>query len=101
MKRINLVAAALLATVLLAACGGGSEESSIYACSYEKRVSQTCNRYDYGAWSSGCRTFNADDYTISAQQVCANLTTGGLHCASTCCIDSQYRSAALQSGSCK
>ncbi|BDI03618.1 hypothetical protein CATMQ487_05880 [Sphaerotilus microaerophilus] len=90
----------IFVSVSLVACGGGDSDSSVYACTYQKRTSQTCNRYDYGAWTSGCRSFNVDDYTISAQQVCSNLTKGGLYCASSCCIDSEYRSVSLTSGTC-
>ena len=102
MKRsINLLLQALCASLLLCACGGGGDDASLYACAYEKRSSQTCNHYDWGAWVAGCTGFNADDYHITAQQVCSNLTQGGTHCASSCCIDSQYRNVALREGSCR
>lgn len=101
LRRAALVLAAASATALVHSCGGsGGEADTRYACSYEKRVSQTCNRTDYGAWTRGCSAFDADNYTITPQQVCQNITSGGLHCASSCCIDSQFRSVSLAGGTC-
>lgn len=99
LQRATLVLAASSAAALVNGCGG-SDADTRYACSYEKRVSQTCNRTDYGAWSRGCSAFDADNYNITPQQVCQNITRGGLHCASSCCIDSEFRSVSLAGGTC-
>lgn len=78
LRRAALVAAVATGAALVHGCGGsGNEGGTRYACAYEKRASQTCNRSDYGAWTRGCSAFDADNYTVTPQQVCQNMTSGG------------------------
>jgi len=85
--------------VSLAGCGsdGGGGQ---YACSYEERRTDGCDGYGFGSWTEECFTFNADDYYISPEQVCANVTSSGLECTSTCCVDFDFQNVQLTSGSC-
>jgi hypothetical protein len=101
-KSLLLLALASVAT----ACGGGGGDSAggssggtNYACSYESRHTG-CNNSVYTAWTEGCFSFNSENYNISPQQVCTNVTTGGLACAAGCCITTQYQHVALNAGSC-
>ena len=92
---------ALGAMMVLTACpdseddGGGN-----YACSYEYRRTDGCDGYGFGAWESGCYDINADNYWISPEEVCDNMTDGGAWCEAGCCVSSQYQNVSLSSGSC-
>lgn len=98
---VCLVFVPLLLVGFVTSCGNGDGDGGTqYACSYQKRSSQTCNHYDWGAWQSGCITFNSNDLTVSPQQYCDNLTTGGTYCAAGCCIDTQYQNKNLRQGTC-
>jgi len=88
------------ALCLLGGCGGGDEGSGQFACQYEERTTDGCDGYGFGAWESECTSFNADDYWISAQEVCSNITDGGVHCEAGCCVDFEFRNVVLTSGSC-
>ena len=84
----------------LLSCGGSDGDGGgQQACVYESRHTG-CNNSTYTAWTAGCFAFNADAYTISPQQVCSNITAGGLACAAGCCVTSQYRIGALRNGNC-
>jgi uncharacterized protein YceK len=101
---VYVLVVTLIVAGFLAGCGLVDKDDDsggkAYKCSYQKRSSQTCNHYDWGAWQSACTSFNSDDLTVSPEQYCNNLTKGGLYCASSCCIDSQYQNVNLAEGTC-
>lgn len=91
----------LLFCLMLAGCGGGGGDGDGYfACSYEKRVTDGCDGYGFGDWTEECFSFNSDDYYITAEEVCDNVTTGGYFCEAGCCIDTEFRNVNLSSGDC-
>jgi hypothetical protein len=103
---VTAVIVVLSLTALIASCGEDEDEDGegggggIYACSYEKRGTG-CNNYIFGAWEAGCDQFNSADYYITPEQVCANLTSGGLWCGGTsCCITTEYQNVILVAGTC-
>lgn len=103
MKRdkVALLAVAFVAFALVfSSCGGGGDGDGWYACSYEKRVTDGCDGYGWGDWVSECFAFNSEDYYISPEQVCANVTEGGLFCQAGCCVDSEFRNVSLTEGDC-
>lgn len=75
--------------------GGG-----LYACSYEKSTTDGCDGYGFGPWEPGCVSINADDYYISPEEVCGNITDGGQHCQAGCCVSARYQNVHLDSGGC-
>lgn len=100
--RISFLALALiLLASIYAGCGSESEEDGgNYACSFETRVTDGCDGYGFGDWQEECFSFNADDYYITPQEVCDNVTTGGYYCEAGCCIDTEFRNVQLSSGTC-
>jgi hypothetical protein len=91
----------LFLTAMYAACGsaeGGGDGD--YACSYETRSTDGCDGYGFGDWEEECFSFNADDYFITPQEVCDNVTTGGVFCEAGCCVDFEFRNVSLDSGFC-
>lgn len=80
----------------LTGCGGGDSDG-YYTCSYEKRVTDGCDGYGFGDWEEYSFSFNADDYYIEPDQVCANVTTDGVHCEAGCCVDAEFRNVDLSS----
>lgn len=104
MKQIvfNIRMMSVIVALLLAGCSGSGsngDSGTVYACSYQQRTSG-CNNYAYGAWKPGCLQFNSADLVVTPQQYCSNYTKGGLYCASTCCIDTQFKTVALNAGTC-
>jgi len=97
---IGVIALGLMTIVGTGGNGDDGDEGGIYACSYEKRGTDGCDGYGWGAWEAGCYQFNSEDYYISPEEVCANITDGGLFCQAGCCVDSEYRNVQLTSGSC-
>lgn len=102
---LGLMAATFLTLASLytagpAGCGGGSGEDRNFACSFEKRVTDGCDGFGFGEWEADCFYFNEDDYTITAEEVCANFTEGGVTCASDCCIDTEFQNVELNEGFC-
>jgi len=89
-----------LFALLFVGCGGGGDSGGNYACSYEKRVTDGCDGYGFGAWETECFSFNSDDYKITPEEVCDNMTTGGYNCEANCCIDAEFRNIDLSSGFC-
>ncbi|HSA58637.1 MAG TPA: hypothetical protein VLJ37_03025 [bacterium] len=86
-----------------AGCGGdgsGGGGSGAFACSFDKRVTDGCDGYGFGPWESGCETFNEDDYVITPDEVCANITDGGYFCEAGCCIDTEFQNISLAEGNC-
>lgn len=98
-KWIRHLVMALVSAAALASCGGGGDGPGQQACVYESRHTG-CGNSTYTAWTAGCFAFNPDAYTISAQQVCSNVTAGGSACAAGCCVTSQYRNGSLREGGC-
>ncbi len=100
MKRLALVVlgASLLCTCLFCACGGGDGGGN-YACSYESRHTG-CNNSTWTEWEAECFSFNSDDYYITPEEVCANVTDGGVYCEAGCCIDTEFRNVDLSAGDC-
>ena len=92
----------LLAVVLLSACNGGDDEEKPqnYACRYETRHGACNQAAPTGSFTAGCFGFDANNYTISASQVCSNVTRNGSSCSATCCVVTEYRNVALSSGNC-
>jgi hypothetical protein len=94
---------ALLVLPWVLALGAGCDlegEDGRWACAYEKSVTDGCDGYGFGPWVRGCQAFWEDDYYIAPKEVCANLTRGGSHCASSCCIDTRFQSVSLTRGEC-
>lgn len=102
MKTHKLIVAVSLMVLAFsfAGCGGGDGGSGDFACSYETRVTDGCDGYGFGDWTAECVSFNADDYVITAEEVCNNITTGGVFCQAGCCVDSEFRNVSLTSGFC-
>lgn len=99
--RSILMALAILCLIsTYAACGGEGDDGGDYACSYETRRTDGCDGYGWGDWVAECFSFNADDYVITPQQVCDNVTEGGLFCEAGCCVDFEFRNASLTQGFC-
>lgn len=96
-----LAISALFFFLVLTACPDPEDDDGgNYACAYEKRSTDGCDGYGFGSWESGCYDFNSDNYYISAQEVCNNMTDGGLWCEAGCCVDTQYQNVSLSSGNC-
>ena len=100
MKWISITQLLLLlfVAVLAPACSG--EGTTIYACRYEERTTDGCDGYGFGPWESACYEFDADDYYITPQEVCGNVTESGLHCQAGCCVDFDYQNVDLEPGGC-
>jgi hypothetical protein len=97
----GLLALASLYSAGPAGCGGeGGSGGGDFACSYDKRVTDGCDGFGFGEFESECISFNEDDYTISPDEVCSNLTEGGVFCESDCCIDTEFQNVELTEGSC-
>ena len=92
----------LLATLLVSACGGGDDDDGPknYACRYQTRHSNCNQAAPTGPFTAGCFQFDANNYNISPQQVCNNVTSGGTSCSATCCVVTQYQNASLSAGNC-
>lgn len=88
-------------TVLLASCGGVGDSDGNFACYYETRVTDGCDGYGFGDWEEECYSFNSDDYYITPEEVCDNVTSGGYYCEAGCCIDKEFRNVELTSGFCE
>ena len=86
------------ATLIIPACAG--EGSTIYACSFEERTTDGCDGFGFGPWESECFEFDSEDYNISPQEVCGNVTEPGLHCQAGCCVDFDYQNVDLSNGTC-
>jgi hypothetical protein len=98
---VLMLVCVLFIMVVLAGCPASEDEGGgNYACSYEERRTDGCDGYGFGSWESGCYDINADNYVISPEEVCDNLTDGGLWCEAGCCVDAQYQNVSLSSGSC-
>lgn len=80
--------------------GGSGGGSGNFACSYDKRVTDGCDGYGFGDWEYDCVTFNEDDYVITPEEVCGNITDGGYFCEADCCIDTEFQNVDLFEGSC-
>jgi len=104
MKKANstlILVSTLLCSLVIAGCGGGGGDGSGYfACSYETRVTDGCDGYGFGEWTEECFSFNSDDYYITAEEVCDNITSGGYFCEAGCCIDTEFRNVSLTQGDC-
>jgi hypothetical protein len=100
----NLFGGAVLAAVLgvmsITGVGCGDDSGGYYACSYEQRRTEGCSATTWGSWAYECVDFNSDDYYITPQEVCANLTSDDLYCEAGCCIDYEHRSIDLSPGTC-
>ncbi|HEX5037831.1 MAG TPA: hypothetical protein VFX30_11795 [bacterium] len=86
-----------------AGCGGEGSSGGgdgNFACSYEKRVTDGCDGFGFGEWEADCFYFNEDDYTITPEEVCDNITEGGVTCEADCCIDTEFRNVELNEGFC-
>lgn len=94
-----LAASLIILALSWSACGddGGG---GTYACAYEQRRTEGCSAASWQDWVYECVEFNADDYFITPEEVCANLTEDGLFCQAGCCIDYEHRSIDLNRGSC-
>ena len=97
---MKIRALAVLAACLLCACGGGGDGGGgNYACSYESRHTG-CGDSVWTDWEAACVSINSDDYVITPQEVCDNLTAGGEFCDAGCCIDTEFRNVEFTSGDC-
>lgn len=97
--RLALALACFLA--LLAAPGCDLAGDTLYSCSYEVR-STSCSGYGWSEWESRCFDFDLEEYLegISAEDVCDTFSGSQTECASTCCIDFQYRDNQLSTQPC-
>lgn len=100
MKWTSIMQLVLLCTAALLAPACTGEESTIYACQYEERTTDGCDGYGFGPWESVCYQFDSEDYYITPQEVCGNVTEPGLHCQAGCCVDFQYQNVNLSQGTC-
>ena len=91
-----LVIGFVVFVLTLTGCGGGGGDG-YYTCSYDKRVTDGCDGYGFGAWEQQSFSFNSDDYYITPDEVCANVTDGGLHCEAGCCVDAEFSNVDLSS----
>lgn len=103
----GLLAIASLYSAGPAGCGGGNGGgggtgggSGNFACSYEKRVTDGCDGMGFGEFETECISFNEDDYVITPEEVCNNITESGVFCEADCCIDTEFRNVELTEGSC-
>jgi hypothetical protein len=90
--------------IIMTGCGSDDDDSGggeIYSCSYESRYWSDCTG-DYSDWEHTCYQFNMDDYVddYTPEKVCDNMTSGGTHCESTCCINTYVRNKELNNGGC-
>jgi len=97
---VGSVVAVLLGVVALSGAGCGADAGGVYACSYEQRRTEGCSASTWQSWAAECVEFNADDYYISPEEVCGNLTSDDLYCEAGCCIDYEHRSIELTQGTC-
>jgi len=102
---LGLLALGALYSAGPAGCGGeggsgGGGGDGDFACFYEKRVTDGCDGFGFGDWEEDCVYFNEDDYTITPEEVCGNITEPGVTCESDCCIDTEFQSVELVEGFC-
>ncbi len=98
--RARPTAALVFLALAATACTGGEDETPIRCCSYDERSTDGCDGAGFGPWQSLAFEFDADDYVISAEEVCDNVTQSGLFCEGGCCIDYEYRNVILKKGEC-
>lgn len=92
------VVTAVLALMALAC--NFQEEDTTYSCAYEESKTDGCDGMGFGPYVAECFEFDSEDYNISAQEVCDNVTTPGLYCEAGCCIDYRYQNVSLSHDSC-
>lgn|GEM_PF-2467163 len=98
--RSALLAMGFLAFALVfSSCGGGGDGNGWYSCSYETRHTG-CNNYDYTDWEAECVSINSEDYYITPQEVCDNLTENTTTCEAGCCVTSEFRDKTFAEGEC-
>lgn len=102
---VGLLALGALYSAGPAGCGGdggsgGGGGDGNFACFFEKRVTDGCDGAGFGEFEPDCVYFNEDDYVITPEEVCDNITESGVTCESDCCIDTEFRNVELVEGFC-
>lgn len=96
-----LLAGLLLGLVSLSAGGCAHEQGGgYYSCSYEQSRTDGCDGMGFEPYVWECVDFNSDDYWISPEEVCANITDDSPYCQGGCCIDYRFRNVYLTKGTC-